>query len=89
MVFHISGGILSKEQRRELEKRVIGEELMGSWLNRKQREEEVITELFWGATMLQRGKDSIASDCPEVTSNACNRHLTDLQKCIHMQHVRN
>lgn len=54
---------------RELEKRVIGEELLSSWLREKELEEEVMTELFGEETKLKRGKDSIASYYPKVTSD--------------------
>uniref|UniRef100_A0A164XHV9 C2H2-type domain-containing protein n=1 Tax=Daucus carota subsp. sativus TaxID=79200 RepID=A0A164XHV9_DAUCS len=78
------GRILSEHQRRELEKRVIGEEILSNWLHRKQLEEEVMTEMF-GEEMLQRVKNSIASENPEVTSDTCNKSPTDLQKIIHIQ----
>ncbi|KAK1357892.1 hypothetical protein POM88_051148 [Heracleum sosnowskyi] len=81
-----NGRIFCEDQRRELEKRVIGEELLSSWFHEKELEEEVMTELFWEDVKLQRGKDSIASGYPKGTSDTCDKPHTDLQKRVHMQY---
>ena len=47
-----------------------------------------MTEMF-GVEMLQRVKNSIASENPEVKSDTCNKSPTGLQKIINIQDVRN
>lgn len=77
--FYILDEISDEDGKRETEKSIVREQLLASWLRRKQLEEEVINDM-----MLHWRKNCMPSINLEATSESCSKPLNGINILLNL-----